>query len=165
MKYIPYTLETINQVGYSVIDNQVNIQRDKLFVTLKKDDGNMLTAYLRRDDYKVVKIPSAPFEFPSDWTILHAVPEKDDETEHFVLTISQKRKLTHGELPIRIGESIHCKSLDGIYKVVYVNRDILIITSKPWAKQYNLGERPFPTQTIFWDEFKCKQGKPSEDKN
>lgn len=165
MKYNNYTPDTINEIGYQLLNDRITVTKDGISATLVNTTTSVYRqATLKKADMAIFKKPDSPTApFPKDWFIVHAIPETDEEIEkgdHFFLSVKKPPK-HRDALPIQSGDNIHRKSVNGIYRVVYVNRDIIIITHKGMAKEYHKGLRDSPVHVIFWDDYKCKEGTPS----
>lgn len=159
MKYTNYTPDTIKQLGYSVLNNQIVPFQGKINITLVDENNKSINVIsLRQKDMPSIAMPTEPQPFPKNWSIVYGQAENSGEQSRWFLAIMRSEVKKLDALPVRIGDSIHIKSKNGIYQVAYCNRDIVIITSKVWGREYNKGLRESPIEIILWDDYKCKQG-------
>ena len=59
---------------------------------------------------------------------------------------------------VKVGDIIHLKTRNGVYRIIRVNRETITITCDAWIKQHRSGLRKAAECNIHISSIKCKYG-------
>ena len=175
MGVLVHRLSELHKAQLSLKDGKVHCRGERYFVQLVNDKKNeQVYANLNAEAKQLVgslgdkdstEIPSdlVVLEITGDNGIFYQMGLQREPVRSYVQKNTNYRPGAQSKtaenigvpnsLPTDIGRAIYIKSDSGIYDVVYLNRDILVIASRDLAENYLKHELRAPTRIIMWSDF------------